>query len=149
MGLGVEVGKTHGVGAGHDHVAGGDKGFEFRLQCRALGAGFGKARGIDDDGTHALGRAAAQHGRDVRRRQGQHDQIGRGGQCFQIRPAAQAEDFLVFRVDGIDGALVAELGQMGQGHAADAGGIVAGAHHGNGGRVEQGIESVLCHGARQ
>jgi len=60
--LAVQVGEAHGIGARDHHVRAGDEGFQLGLQRRALRARLGKARGIDDRGAHALGRAAPEHG---------------------------------------------------------------------------------------
>ncbi|MNS50554.1 hypothetical protein D3C72_832070 [compost metagenome] len=109
--LRVQVGETHAVGPGHGHAALRHEGFQFVLQAYALTARFRKTRRIDDGRAHALGVAAAQHGRDVGRGNRQHRQVHRFGHGFNVGPAALAEHFLVLRVDRIDAARVAKARQ--------------------------------------
>ena len=142
MRLGVEIGKTHGIGACHHHRRAGHKGFHLGLHRCAFSARFRETSGIHDDRAHTQRVAALEHGRDVGRAQRQHDEIKGSGHRLDIDPAFQAKDFVVFRVDRIDGALVAKLDQMRQRHAANAGSIVAGTNDGDGLRIEKGFEAV-------
>ncbi|MNQ61514.1 hypothetical protein D3C85_758290 [compost metagenome] len=138
--LRVQVGETHAVGPGHGHAALRHEGFQFVLQAYALTARFRKTRRIDDGRAHALGVAAAQHGRDVGRGNRQHRQVHRFGHGFNVGPAALAEHFLVLRVDRIDAARVAKARQQFQRHAADTARVGAGADHRDGMRIQQAIQ---------
>ena len=140
--LRVQVRKAHCVRACNDQVRRRDIGFEFGLQRRAFFTFFGKARGVDDHRTRALGRAALEHREHVGRGNRQHHEIGRFGQRFDVGIAALAEHFFVLRVDRKNLALITELGQMRDRHAADARGVVACADDGDRCGIEQRLKTV-------
>ncbi len=136
----VQVEHTGGVGADDAHAVGFGLGHHLTFQLGALAADLGEAAGEYHRPLDAAAAALGDQARHAGGRGTDQRQLGRAGNRGDGRPGLDAEDHVGLGIDGIDVAAKAILDQADHGLVAALGGIARGAHHGNAGGSQDGVQ---------